>query len=808
MAVSSFLYRHRKSLLWTAGVLGIAIAVVVVILSGYVLTLDRQVVGRFEGTRWTLPARVYAYPVELYAGAPMPLPDLERELKRLQYRKVDKIERPGSYHVGSGGFHVDISLREARFSDEKEPRPAQILTVTLDNKGIEKLTDPSGKDVAILRLEPLLIGSIFPKNGEDRVVLAPQDVPPLLPKALVAVEDRNFYTHHGVDPKGILRAIWVNLRHGSAQQGASTLTQQLARSYFSANKVLPLPATPAEAHAHENDVTLSNERSMRRKINELIMSVSLDTHFSKEDLMNAYINEISLGQDGNRAVHGFGLASQFYFGKPLQELDLAEMATLVAVVRGPSYYDPRRRAAKCLERRNRVLNEMATQGVIKLADAQAAIKEPLGVTARRSGAYFPAYLDLVHRTLKTDYHEEDLSQEGLRIYTSLDPRAQESAEDALEKELARLDRLKRRQGNLEGAVVITSPHTSDVIAIVGGRNVGYEGFNRALDARRSMGSMVKPFIYLTAFESKTDKFPNGYNAATIVQDEAIDLKLPNGTEWKPTNFEKNEYFGAVPVVRALSESMNLATIGVGLDVGLPKITGTLKRFGLDRTDDQWREMEVPAMLLGVNVSPLEAAQLYNGLANGGFRSKLRAVMAVVGADGTSLKRYPGDLTPIASPEVVYQVDRMMEQVMNRGTGKPARAALPADLVVAGKTGTSPDERDSWFAGFAANALVVVWVGYDNYQPTGFTGAAGALPVWAHVMAGMRPESWDAPMPESLAQTWIDYHSGERIEQGCLQDAVPVAVPVGTQMPVKAGCGGGAESSVVQRVGEWLHNLVH
>jgi penicillin-binding protein 1B len=783
MAGSSFLYRYRKILLWSAGVLGAALAAVLVMVGSTVLVIDRTVVSKFEGRRWTLPARVYASPVELYTGLALPEPDLERELKRLRYRRVDKLERPGSYRVSPG--RVDVSLREASFADEKAPRPSQLLTISVDGTGIQGLRDAEGKDLAIVRLEPLQIGSIFPADGEDRIVLAPQDVPPILPAALKAVEDRNFDTHHGVDPKAILRAVWVNLRHGAMEQGGSTLTQQLVRSYF-----------------------LNQKRTMSRKVQEVIMSVSLDTHFSKADLMNAYINEIFLGQDGQRAIHGFGLASQFYFGKPLQELDLAEMATLVAVVRGPSYYDPRRKPDKCLERRNRVLNEMAAQGVIKPQEAQAAIREPLGVAARPSGAYFPAYLDFVRRTLKRDYHLEDLTKEGLRIYTSLDPRAQESAEDALEHELARLDHLKRRQGTLEGAVVVTSPQSGDVIAIVGGRDVGYEGFNRALDSKRGMGSLVKPFIYLTAIENKTESHPGGYNAATVVQDEPVDIRLPNGTEWKPTNFEKNETFGPVPIIRALAESMNLATVGVGLDLGLPKVADTLQRFGLERTDEQWRMMEVPAMLLGsVNLSPLEAAQLYNGLANGGFRSNLRAVTAVVGADGTALKSYPLEVAPVATPEVVYQVDRMMEQVMNKGTGKPARAMLPPNLVVAGKTGTSSDYRDSWFAGFSGSSLVVVWVGYDNDQPTGFTGAAGALPVWAHVMAGMKPTSWDAPMPESLAQTWIDYRTGERVEQSCAQDAVPIAVPTGTQLPIKTGCGGGLDS-VVQRVGDWLHGLVH
>src|ERR1700733_5056483 len=449
----------------------------------YVLYLDGIVTKQFEGRRWTLPAQVYAAPLELYVGLALEGSDLEHELQRLQYRRVDKLEHPGTYRLQ--GTRLDIALRPARFADET--RPASILTVVSGEKGIESLRDSDGKDVPIARLEPLLIGSIFPIHGEDRIVVTPQEVPALLPQALTTVEDRKFYTHHGVDPVGIARAMWVNVRAGQMEQGGSTLTQQLVKSYF-----------------------LDSRRTLGRKVREAIMAMSLDANFSKADLMNAYINEIFLGQDGDRAVHGFGLASQFYFGKPLSELDLSEVALLVAVVRGPSYYDPRRHPDRALQRRNLVLKIMSEQRVVAAADAVAAARLPLGVASRPAGAYYPAYLDFVRRTLRRDYHEEDLTKAGLRIYTSLDPRAQQQAESALEHDLDRLDRAHPHPAApLEGAVVVTAPSSGDVTAIVGGRNVGYDGFDRALDAHRSMGSLVKPFIYLTALES------GGYKAATV-----------------------------------------------------------------------------------------------------------------------------------------------------------------------------------------------------------------------------------------------------------------------------------------------------
>jgi penicillin-binding protein 1B len=718
---------------------------------------------------------VYAAPLELYAGLALSPAQLEQELARLHYRRTAALDRPGTYRVQGGRF--DVALRPARFADET--RNALLLSLATGPKGIESMHDSAGQDVPVLRLEPLLIGSIFPIHGEDRIVVAPQEVPELLPAALKAVEDRKFDSHHGVDPAAMLRALWVNVRAGQIEQGGSTLTQQLVRSYF-----------------------LSSRQTISRKLREAIMAMALDAHFSKADLMNAYVNEIFLGQDGDRAIHGFGLASQFYFGKPLTELDLAEVALLVAVVRGPSYYDPRRHAERARGRRDLVLKILAEQRLVSAREAAAAMREPLGVTSKPAGAYYPAYLDFVRRTLRRDYHDEDLTEAGLRIYTSLEPRAQEQAERALDEELTRLDRQRRRAPEpLEGAVVITSPQSGEVIAVVGGRNVGYDGFDRALDAHRSMGSLVKPFVYLTALES------GRYNAATVVEDAPVDVKLATGAHWRPENFT-HQLYGPVPVVRALAESLNLATVGIGLDLGVSKVAQTLQRFGLPQPPPQ-----VPAMLLGaVEVTPIEAAQLFNGLANGGFHNPLRAVRAVISADGKALKAFPLEVTPVASPESVYQLDRLLVGVMERGTGRAAHAALPAGLVVAGKSGTSSDYRDSWFAGFSGDHLTVVWVGYDDDQPTGFTGSAGALPVWAHIMAGLGTSSWAPAVPEGLAEVQIEYTTGLHATPGCSDDIVAVAVPAGAALPAKPGCvfpaGDNPLTTILERAERWLRALAH
>ncbi len=439
--------------------------------------LDRRVTRQFEGRRWTLPARVYAQPVELYVGQTLSSARFAQELARLGYIPTTPVDRPGTFK--RKGDRVDVYVRAFRFSDEVQP--ARQLRVGFDDETIATLVDVKGTDVPVYRLDPLLIGSIFPIHGEDRIVVAPAEVPKLLPLALKAVEDRKFDTHHGVNPLAILRALSVNVRAGQVEQGGSTLTQQLVKSYF-----------------------LDSRRTLRRKIEEAMMAVILESRFEKADIMNAYINEIYLGQDGRRAVHGFGLASQFYFGKPVVELNLQEIALMVAIVRGPSYYDPRRQPKRALERRNLVLKVLVDQGVVRQDDADRAAKSPLGITdnAGRSANYFPTFLDMVRRQLRENYQEQDLTESGLTVFSTLDPLLQEKAEDAIASELERQDKSGRKGAKgLEGSVVVTTPQTGEVVAMVGGRRASYDGFNRALDMKRPIGSLAKPLVYLAALQT-------------------------------------------------------------------------------------------------------------------------------------------------------------------------------------------------------------------------------------------------------------------------------------------------------------------
>jgi penicillin-binding protein 1B len=732
-----------------------------------VAVLDRRVTVQFEGRRWTLPARVYAQPVDLYVGQALSAERLGSELDRLGYLAVRAPNRPGTYR--RHGERVEVHVRAFRFSDELQP--ARLLKLAFAGDRIRELTDVKGIDLPVYRLDPLLIGNIFPVHGEDRIVVSPDQVPAMLPEALKAVEDRKFDQHHGVNVAAILRAAFANVLAGQVEQGGSTLTQQLVKNYF-----------------------LDSRRTLRRKLEEAVMAVILEARFEKADIMNAYINEIYLGQDGRRAVHGFGLASQFYFRKPLVELDLHEIALLVAIVRGPSYYDPRRHPERVLERRNLVLKILAEQRVIPVDDAHRAAELPLGITepGRQGAGYYPAFLDLVRRQLRRDYKEEDLTEAGLVVFSTLDPLLQDAAERALTAELERLEKSGRKGAKgLEGVIVATSPQTGEVTAIVGGRRASYDGFNRALDARRPIGSLAKPMAYLAALET------GEFTPVTYLADEPVVLKLPNGDTWRPANFT-DEIHGPVPMIRALTQSLNLATVNLGLEVGLERVAETYVELGLEKRPNAY-----PSMLLGAaNLTPLEVAQIYNTLANGGFRSPLRAVRAVLDEQSKPLKAPELEVEQAASPEAVYMLDRMLIEVMNRGTGHPARKDLSPNLVVAGKTGTSNDYRDSWFAGFSASHLFIVWVGHDDNSPTGLTGSTGALAAWSRLMGSIDTTSFEPLMPESLDNRWIDYYTGDETSPYCSGAAVSLAFPVDAALPASVICPPTAEEGDWPMVQPW------
>jgi penicillin-binding protein 1B len=769
-AVARSRVRRWRIFFIVSGLAGILLAAIATI---WIVHLDRVVTREFQGRLWSVPARVYAAPLELYAGAPISANDLEQELQALHYRRGDAASGPGIYRRTGNAF--DLQARRVRFIDEQ--RDAQRVSIHADNASITSMRGADGADLPVFRLDPPVIGSLFPIHGEDRLIVAPSDVPPLLRDGIKLIEDRRFDEHRGVDLYGVLRATWANLRAGHVVQGGSTLTQQLVKNYF-----------------------LSDEQTFGRKATEAVMAMRLEAHYSKQDILVAYLNEVYLGQDGARAIHGFGLGSEYYFAKPLGELGPAELALLIGLVKGPSFYDPRKHPERALARRNLVLKEFGDAHLIDAAAARREAAGPLGLRPP-GGSYVPAYLDLVRRDLKRDYAEADLAAAGLSVYTSLDLRAQASAQRALTKNLQRLDLKSPVRGeHLEGAVIVVEPSSGDVVAVVGGREVDTSGFDRALDARRPIGSLVKPAVYLTALES------GRFTAATLIEDAPIELKLPDGSVWAPQNFERQVY-GQVPLARALAESMNLATVRLGLDLGLPKVAATLERLGLESSPTL-----NPSLLLGtVEMSPLEVVQVYTTLADGGFRTRLRAVRAVLNEHGQPLKSFKVQVEAAAPPAAVYQLDRILMLVPTHGTARGAAGRLPQGLVIAGKTGTSSDTRDSWFAGFTGNYLSVVWVGYDDNRETGLTGAQGALPVWADTMASLKPVSFDPIVPDLTEDRWIGFDDGLETNPTCSPDAVVIGVPKDTRLPVNPKCASAPPSPHVtagDKIKEWLKSIVH
>ncbi|MFL6622688.1 MAG: penicillin-binding protein 1B [Sulfurifustis sp.] len=756
-------FRFKKYLrVRTLALLGIAALLL------YVAFLDFSIRSQFEGKRWALPARVYASPIELYPGRKISANQLTEELAALNYHP-GTLDTPGMYTRERD--RIELVSRPFAFWDGAQP--ALHIAIGFSGKQISEIENlETHQAIPLVRLDPLLIGGIYPAHNEDRVLVKLNEVPPMLIKALIAVEDRKYYEHHGVDPRGIARALWTNVRAAGAVQGGSTLTQQLVKNFY-----------------------LTSERTFRRKATEAIMALLLDAHYSKDEILEAYVNEIYLGQDGSRAIHGFGLASLYYFDRPLQQLSLSQAALLVGLVKGPSYYDPRRHPDRARTRRNVVLAELAEQHAISSAEYLSAKAAPLDVTSRApmGTSPYPAFLALVHRQLRSDYSDTDLRSEGLRIFTTLDPRVQRTAEQALAARLTALEKERRiPSGALEGAIVVTSSEHGEVLALVGGRRARFEGFNRAIDAVRPIGSLIKPVVYLTALSQ-----PDKYTLTTRLDDSPLVWKDRGAKEWAPQNYDK-QFHGQVELRTALAESYNVSTARLGLALGIPAIIDVAHQLGVERPLAPYGS----TLLGAAGLTPLEVAQMYQTIASGGFRTKLRAIREVLAPDGTPLKRYSLAVDQAADPAAVYLTTAALQHVVQAGTATGLSNYLSPDLKVAGKTGTTDDLRDSWFAGFTGDKLAVVWVGRDDNQPTALTGAAGALTVWGQMMAALDPEPLTPSMPERVEVVRIDAKTGLRADRGC-SDTVEIPYVRGSAPTETAPC---STRSPVEAVKSWFRRL--
>ncbi len=702
-------------------------------LSSYIFYLDVTIREAFEGRKFALPARVYGRALEIYPGLKLTREQIIMEFKSLGYHENPHPDEPATYKLTQDG--IEFTSREFVFGDGTQP--AQHLRIGFEDGRVSVLQSQGNNDVdlPLLRMEPPVIGGIYPGHNEDRELVRINQVPKLLIDTLIATEDRKFFTHWGIDPRGILRAVYKTVT-GQRIEGGSTLTQQLVKNFF-----------------------LTSDRTLSRKANEMLMALLLEMHYSKDEILETYFNEIFLGQDASRAIHGFGLASYFYFDRPLNRLEPQQIATLVGMVKGPSVYDPRKNPELSLKRRNVVLKQMVNQNVITQEQFIVARQKSLGVIQRAPAGTspYPAFLQFVHRQLERDYREEDLRSEGLRIFTTLDPFVQHHAENALKSRLTEIEKARKLARNtLEGAVVISSTQTGEIQAIVGGRDARYAGYNRAIDAQRPIGSLAKPIVYLTALEN-----PQRYTLITPLDDSPLVWSQPGTTDWKPQNYD-HQFHGQVQLRTALEYSYNVATARLGIELGIDKILDKLPLYGIEQ-----RPLPFASSLLGAfGLSPVEVAQLYQTFADGGFRTPLRAIRTIVTADGKPLQRYPLNVEPVAPPAPVYLLTAALQGVIREGTAQALINWLPAEMNVAGKTGTTDDLRDSWFAGYTGDRVAVVWVGLDDNKPSGLTGASGAMTVWGEMMMNIQPEPLEPAIPEEIEIVNIDPVSGLRYDDEC------------------------------------------
>ena len=715
--------------------LGLAVVLVLVGLFAY---FDLVITKKFEGQKWSLPAHVYTRPMDIYVGQRITQSDVLNELTELGYQlrpSAGEVTRVGQYFVDANNS-VSIFLREFVFWNETQP--AQKAKISWNGQVIvDILTENQSADD--IRLEPRLFGSVSPLSHEDRSLITLDETPQLLIDALLVMEDRKFFRHFGVDPLGILRAFMRNLSAGRTVQGGSTLTQQLVKNYF-----------------------LTSERTVKRKLTEMIMAILLELHYSKEAILQAYLNEVHLGQIGNRAIHGFGLGSQFIFGRPINELELHEFATLAGMVKGTTRYNPIRNPNNALERRNLVLDVMAKKGLIEESVAIEQKAKPIKTASNASGQLsrsYPAFSDLVRQQIKQDYESSDLEAAGLRIFTTLDPRIQSHLDQTLSQEIGAIE-VDRNipNGTLQAAAVTVRTDSGEVVAIAGGRDPVISGFNRALSAQRPMGSLIKPFVLLSALKNNSAQ----YQLSSMIVDEPVVISQKGSPDWEPKNYD-NQFRGQAMLIDVLAKSYNVPTVNIGMDIGLDVVTEDLQTFGFGGEPKR-----LPSMLLGsIDSNPLEVANLYLTIASGGFRTPIKSVRSVLTAEQLPLERYALDIDQVIEPKFNNLISFAMQEAVRTGTARGLQSYISPNLGIAGKTGTTNDFRDSWFAGFSGNLLTVVWLGRDDNKATGLTGSSGAARVWGKFMSKLDLQSVELDLESDVAMVSVPTYSKDSLSYECV-----------------------------------------
>ena len=700
----------------------LSLIIFLIISIAYVSILDSKVVNKLDGVLWTVPAKVYARPLELAEGGKINVDVLKKELEILSYELTKGIpDTPGEFSQSQQSVNIFI-----RGFGSQEPG---LYRLKIENDKIDSIKRKDGISIDLIQLEPLSIGGMFPSHLQDRILLNFSQVPKDLEEMILVVEDRNFYSHKGISLKSIMRAFIKNTKALGIEEGGSTITQQLAKSLF-----------------------FSPEQTIRRKIKEAIAALLIEMHYSKQEILLAYINDVFIAQSGRRAIHGFGLASQFFFGTDLKNLSLDQKALLVGMLKGPSLYSPINNPDRAKTRRDLVLSLIKNDSLITEEEYLDLKGRSLKVIppSFKSLSKYPAFNDIVTLDLRKNFDDSDLRTKGLKIITNLDPVVQDYLEESIKDTKLKL---KRRYGSqlngLEGAGIVIDSFSGEVVAAIGSTKPNNYGFNRAINAVRPIGSLVKPFIYLSALQHYTK-----YNLSTLLDDSKLSVSLPGSKLWEPNNFDK-KFHGNVPLHVALSESYNVATTRLGMDLGYSVVQETFTKLGIKKKIPKY-----PSIFVGsFEMTPLEAIQAYQTIASEGFYSPLNSIRTVESSGDVLSLSYPYKVEQRFRPEPIYLLKFVLKQTFISGTARGFSSRVIEKWKTGGKTGTSDDQRDSWFVGYAGNYLMVVWLGFDDNRKSPLTGRTGALQVWKNFMSRLDPIAYEVRKPSRIRYEWVDAKDG-------------------------------------------------
>ncbi|MCW8834259.1 MAG: penicillin-binding protein 1B [Colwellia sp.] len=715
----------------------------------FIIYLDAKVQKTFEGQRWQVPAQIYGQIEHLRLGEQKNIAQLASALQLNGYKKVARVNAPSQFSQSATRLIVYRRAFDFPNAEVGESHDAVKLIIDFEQDKISQLFIEN-QPVAALKLEPVLLARLVPDNKEDRILMALEGMPTLLLDTLLLIEDRDFYHHQGISPLGILRALYSNLLAGRTVQGGSTLTQQLVKNMF-----------------------LTREKTLTRKFKEALMALIIEVRYSKDQLLEAYINEVYLGQHYANGIYGFGLAAKFYFGKSVEQLSHEQIALLVAQVKGPSYYDPWRHPERAKTRRDLILRLMFEQNFLSVREFEQAVTEPLTVRSQRrfKNQNYPAYLQLVKSELSQQLSTRQ-QKSGIRVFTGFSQVSQQLLEQSVARQLVTLEQ-QNQQSDLQAAMIVTDIASAEVRALVGGKQSGYAGFNRALHVNRPIGSLIKPVIYSAALERYEQ-----YNLATVLDDKPITLKSGQGKSWQPKNYD-GKYRGQVPLIDGLVKSLNIPTVNLGMSLGLDNVANAMYSLG-----HQKEIVTRPSMLLGaINMSPWQVNQMYLPIANRGYSLKAHAVNLVVSKNGSTLWQFEEKPEQILSTNAAYLVDYALSEVTKSGTAR-SLSWRNSGAELAGKTGTSNDLRDSWFIGYDDKYIVTTWLGKDDNAPTGLTGSSGALVLFSDYMKKQGVTNKIPIKPDAIALTLFEQQTGNAVTSECDDTITYPAISLGIRLQTK------------------------